>query len=132
MSSFGSRKWYFIHAGHSQAHLVHGRNLIKSGVQLVLGTVCPGLLQKKKCFLKILQPESAFEESEHTGDPFPSYPPPSLAVDGVCKSNVQQSSQEMLLKTSICLEWAQHAILTLWNGALPRRSLMYSIIVMSY
>lgn len=69
------------------------------------------ITKKKKCFLKILQPESAFEESEHTGDPFPSYPPPSLAVDGVCKSNVQQSSQEMLLKTSICLEWAQHAIL---------------------
>lgn len=59
----------------------------------------------------MLQLESVIEESEHTGDPFPSYSPPSLAVDGVCKSNVRQSSQETLPKTSICLEWAQHAIL---------------------
>lgn len=67
MSSFGSRKWYFIHAGHSQAHLVHGRNLIKSGVQLVLGTVCPGLLQKKMFFKNIATWKCLWRVRTHWG-----------------------------------------------------------------
>lgn len=65
---------------------LHGRNLTKSGVQLVLRVVCPEslrspkMLPQRRKYLKMLQLACLLEESKQIGSPCPSCPPSSLAA----------------------------------------------------